>query len=55
MSIIRKKEVCGIENVNPQEIWFNYFNDTLFEGGIINKNEQDKMAKLIRKKCCTSI
>ncbi len=42
-----------MENINAKEIWLNYFNNTLFEKGIINKSERDKMAYLIRKKCCT--
>lgn len=56
MHIIAWKEVCGIKaNVNAQEIWFNYFNSVLFDKGIISKNEHDKMAQLIRKKCHTPI
>lgn len=42
-----------MENVNAKEIWLNYFNNTLFEQGIINKSERDKMAYLIRNKCRT--
>lgn len=53
MHIIRKKEVCDIEKVDAKEIWLNYFNETLFKTGVINKNEHDKMAQLIRKKCHT--
>lgn len=54
MHIIRKKEVCGIEKVDAKEIWLNYFNETLFKTGIINKNEHDKMTQLIRKQCHTT-
>ena len=42
-----------MENVNAKEIWLNYFNNTLFEQGIINKSERDKMSYLIRNKCRT--
>ena len=45
--------MCGIEKVNSKEIWLNYFNETLYITGVINKNEHDKMARLIRKQCHT--
>ena len=52
--IITRKEVCDITaNVNAKKIWLNYFNNTLLEKGLINKNEYNKMVQLIRKKCHT--
>lgn len=42
-----------MEKVDSKEIWLNYFNETLFKTGVINKNERDKMAQLIRKQCHT--
>lgn len=39
--------ICGI--------FANYFNDTIFESGIINKKERDKMTQLSRKKCHTPV
>ena len=41
--------------VDAKEIWLNYFNNTLFEQGIINQKERDKMSQMIRKKCHTPI
>ena len=38
-------------NVDAKEIWLNYFNETLYSKGIINKSEYSKMTQLIRKKC----
>lgn len=38
-------------NVDAKEIWLEYFNKTLYDKGVINKSEYDKMAQLIRKKC----
>lgn len=41
------------ENIDAREIWLTYFNNTLFEMGVINQKERDKMWQLIRKKCHT--
>lgn len=40
-------------NIDPREIWLTYFNIILYEKGVINKNEHDKMTQLIRKQCHT--
>lgn len=40
-------------NVDSREIWLNYFNNILFEKGVINQKERDKMSQLIRKQCHT--
>ena len=42
-------------NVDAREIWLTYFNNTLFEKGVISQKERDRMTQLIRKKCHTSI
>ncbi len=53
--IIILKEVCDITGTtNAKEIWLNYFNNILFEKGVITEVERNKMAALIRKKCHTS-
>lgn len=41
------------ESVDVREIWLTYFNNTLFEKGVINQKERDRMSQLIRKKCHT--
>ena len=54
MQIITKKEVCGMDNnINAKEIWLNYFNNVLFEKGIIDEKERNKMIILISKNCRT--
>ncbi len=46
------KEVCGIiNNINSKEVWLNYFNNVLFEKGIIKESERNKMILLIKKNC----
>lgn len=39
------------QNINAKEIWLNYFNDYLFERGIITEKEKSKMSAAIRKQC----
>jgi len=42
--------VCGIDkNINVKEIWLNYFNQVLFEKGIITEEERNKMKLEILK------
>lgn len=46
--------MCDIDkNVNVKEMWLNYFNQVLFEKGIISEEERNKMKFEIFKKCRT--
>lgn len=36
------------ENKFAKETWLNYFNDILFEKGIITEKEKNKMSTMIR-------
>jgi len=40
-------------DIDPREIWLTYFNNILFEKGVISQKEREKMSYLIRKKCHT--
>lgn len=46
--------MCDIDkNVNVKEIWLNYFNQVLFEKGVISEEERNKMKLIIRNNCRT--
>ncbi len=38
-------------NISVKEIWLTYFNDILYEKGIITEKEKNKMSSLIYQKC----
>ena len=38
-------------NISAKEIWLTYFNDILFEKGVISEKEKNKMSNLIYQKC----
>ena len=38
-------------NISAKEIWLTYFNNTLFEQGIITEREKNKMSALISNHC----
>lgn len=44
-----------VEDVNAKNIWLNYFNNVLYEKGIITEEERNRMIILINKTCHTSI
>ena len=39
------------ENNFAKEIWLTYFNNILFEKGIITEKEKNKMSSLIYQQC----
>jgi len=43
-------EVKDYQNI-LNEIWLNYFNDVLYDKGVITEAERNKMKHLIRNKC----
>ena len=43
-------EVKNYQNMY-NEIWLNYFNDVLYDKGIITEAERNKMKHLIHNKC----
>ena len=44
MEVKNKQSVCD-------EIWLNYFNDVLYDKGIITETQRNKMKHLIHNRC----
>lgn len=38
-------------NMSAKEIWLTYFNNVLYEKGLISEKEKNKMSNLIYQKC----
>ena len=52
--IDKRGEVYDIDkNIKAREIWYEYFNQILFEKGIITEEERNNMIFIIRKNCRT--
>ena len=41
-------------NISAKEIWLTYFNNALFEQGVITEKEKNKMSALISNYCYTN-
>ena len=40
-----------VEDIDAKNIWLNYFNNVLYENGIITEEERNRMIILINKNC----
>ena len=38
-------------DITAKEIWLSYFNKVLYEAGLINEKDKNKMMNLIYKEC----
>ena len=46
----RNKMINPTTNISTKEIWLTYFNNVLYEKGIITEKEKNKMTNLIYQK-----